>query len=92
MWRSERLEICGLPEHMTDFNTNCPSGWQLTSYSKRTWGKVSTVISPVTQSSYLSDEETTLVSVGGGDCTSVCCSLTAYITVLKDFRPIMIEK
>ena len=27
---------------MTDPNTNCPSGWQLTSHSKRTCGRVST--------------------------------------------------
>ena len=27
---------------MTDPNTNCPSGWQLTGYSKRTCGRVST--------------------------------------------------
>ena len=53
--------MCGLPEHMTDLHTNCPSGWQLTRYSKRTCGEVSTVISPVTQSSSLSVEETTPV-------------------------------
>ena len=28
--------------NVTDPNTNCPSGWQLTSYSKRTCGQVST--------------------------------------------------
>ena len=27
--------------NMTDPNTNCPSGWNLTPYSKRTCGKVS---------------------------------------------------
>ncbi|CAI8007605.1 hypothetical protein GBAR_LOCUS5292, partial [Geodia barretti] len=28
--------------NMTDPNTNCPPGWQLTSHSKRTCGKVNT--------------------------------------------------
>ena len=47
---------------MTDPNTPCPSGWQLTAHSKRTCGKVST---PATLSSSLSVEEPTLVCVVG---------------------------
>ncbi|CAI8049485.1 hypothetical protein GBAR_LOCUS27247, partial [Geodia barretti] len=54
---------------MRDPNTNCPSGWQLTSYSKRTCGKVNT--------SSLSCDSV-LFPVSGGDYTSVCGSIRAY--------------
>ena len=54
--------------NMTDPNTNCPSGWNLTSYSKRTCGKVST--------SSLSCDSV-LFPVSGG-YTSVCGSIRAY--------------
>ena len=55
--------------NMTDPNTNCPSGWQLTSHSKRTCGGVS--------SSRLSCDSV-LFPVSGGDYTSVCGSIRAY--------------
>ena len=54
--------------NMTDPNTNCPSGWNLTSYSKRTCGKVSTS----SLSCY-----SVLFPVSGG-YTSVCGSIRAY--------------
>ena len=54
--------------NMTDPNTNCPLGWNLTSYSKRTCGKVST--------SSLSCDSV-LFPVSGG-YTSVCGSIRAY--------------
>ena len=55
--------------NMTDPNTNCPSGWQLTSHSKRTCGKVST--------SDLSCDSV-FFPVSGGDYTNVCGSIRAY--------------
>ena len=54
---------------MTDPNTNCPSGWQLTSHSKRTCGKVS--------NDYLSCDSVTF-PVSGGDYTRVCGRIKAY--------------
>ena len=54
---------------MTDSNTNCPSGWQLTSYSKRTCGKVST-------GNYKCDSVTFPIS--GGGYTRVCGKIIAY--------------
>ena len=54
---------------MTDSNTNCPSGWQLTSYSKRTCGKAST-------GNVKCDSVTFPVS--GGGYTRVCGKITAY--------------
>ena len=54
--------------NMTDPNTNCPSGWNLTSYSKRTCGRVST--------SSLSCDSV-FFPVSGG-YTSVCGSIRAY--------------
>ena len=54
---------------ITDPNTNCPSGWQLTSFSKRTCGRVST-------SRYTCDLVTFPVS--GGDYTRVCGRIIAY--------------
>ena len=54
---------------MTDNNTNCPSGWQLTSYSKRTCGKVS-------GGSTICDSVPFPVS--GGDYTRVCGRIIAY--------------
>ena len=55
--------------NMTDPNTNCPSGWNLTTYSKRTCGKVNT--------SDLSCDSV-FFPVGGRDYTSVCGSIRAY--------------
>ena len=54
--------------NMTD-NTCCPSGWQLTSHSKRTCGKIST--------SDLSCDSV-FFPVSGGDYTSACGSIRAY--------------
>ena len=54
---------------MTDPNTNCPSGWQLTSYSKRTCGKVNT--------GDLSCDSV-FFPVSGGAYTSVCGFIRAY--------------
>ncbi|CAI8029648.1 hypothetical protein GBAR_LOCUS16823 [Geodia barretti] len=55
--------------NMTDPNTNCPSGWQLTSHSKRTCGRVNTSILSC---------DSVLFPVSGGDYTSVCGSIRAY--------------
>ena len=55
--------------NMTDPNTNCPSGWQLTSHSKRTCGTVNT--------NTLSCDSV-FFPVSGGDYTSVCGSIRAY--------------
>ena len=55
--------------NMTDPNTNCPSGWQLTSYFKRKCSKVRT--------SRLSCDSV-FFPVSGGDYTSVCGSIRAY--------------
>ena len=54
---------------MTDPNINCPTGWQLTSHSKRTCGKVSTS-SPSCDSVFF--------PVSGGAYTRVCGSIRAY--------------
>ena len=55
--------------NMTDPNTNCPCGWQLTSHSKRTCGRVNT--------NSLSCDSV-FFPVSGGDYTSVCGSIRAY--------------
>ena len=55
--------------NMTDPNTNCPSGWQLTSHSKRTCGKV--------RASRLSCDSV-FFHDSGGNYTSVCGSIRAY--------------
>ena len=55
--------------NMSDPNTNCPSGWQLTSHSKRTCGRVNT--------SWFSCDSV-FFPVSGGDYTSVCGSIRAY--------------
>ena len=54
---------------MTDPNTKCPSGWPITSYSKRTCGKANTT-SLTCHSAFF--------PVTGGDYTSVCGSIRAY--------------
>ena len=54
---------------MTDPNTNCPSGWQLTSHFKRTCGRVNT--------SRLTCDSVTF-RVCGGDYTRVCGRIKAY--------------
>ena len=54
---------------MTDSSTTCPSGWQLTGYSKRTCGRVGT-------RHYTCDSATFPVS--GGEYTRVCGRIKAY--------------
>ena len=54
---------------MTDLNTTCPSGWELTSHSKRTCGKVGT-------SSLTCDS--IIFPVSGGDYTRVCGRIKGY--------------
>ena len=54
--------------NFTDPNTTCPSGWQLTSHSKRTCGRVSTSASC----------DSVTFSVSGGDYTRVCGRIIAY--------------
>ena len=54
---------------MTDSSATCPSGWQLTGYSKRTCGRVST--------GYLTCDSTTF-PVSGGEYTRVCGRIKAY--------------
>ena len=55
---------------MTDPNTNCPSGWQLTGHSKRTCGRVSIT-------GRLTCDSVTF-PVSGGDYTRVCGRIKAY--------------
>ena len=55
--------------NFTDPDTPCPFGWQLTSHSKRTCGRVST-------GTYTCDSVTFPVS--GGDYTRVCGRIIAY--------------
>ena len=55
--------------NMTDPDTTCPSGWQLTGYSKRTCGRVST-------GSNTCDSATFTVS--GGQYNRICGMITAY--------------
>ena len=55
--------------NMTDPNTNCPLGWRLTSYSKRSCGRLCS-------SSQSCDS--VLFQVSGGNYTSVCGSIRAY--------------
>ena len=54
---------------MTDPNTNCPSGWQLTGYSKRTCGRAS--------SSSVSCDSV-FFPVSGGPYSQVCGRIRAY--------------
>ena len=60
---------------MTDPNTNCPSGWQLTGYSKRTCGRAST--------SRLSCDSV-FFPVSGGPYSQVCGRIRAYQRGLPD--------
>ena len=55
--------------NMTDPNTNCPLGWQLSGQSKRSCGRVGTC--------YPSCDSVTF-PVSGGNYTSVCGSIRAY--------------
>ena len=56
--------------NMTYPNTNCPSGWQLASHSKRTCGKAT--------SSTGSSCDSVFFSISGGNYTSVCGFIRAY--------------
>ena len=70
MWGYRRLETCSLPGHdKPQPNTNCPSGWNLTSYSKRTCGKFSTGSTTCDSVNF---------TVSGGDYTRVCGRIIAY--------------
>ena len=55
--------------NMTDTNTTCPSGWQLTGYFKRTCGRIST-------GSNTCDSATFPVS--GGQYNRICGMITGY--------------
>ncbi|CAI8023519.1 hypothetical protein GBAR_LOCUS13734 [Geodia barretti] len=54
---------------MTDPNTNCPSGWQLTGYSKTTCGRVSTGYDTC---------DSVFFPVSGGPYSQVCGRIRAY--------------
>ncbi|CAI8036362.1 hypothetical protein GBAR_LOCUS20373, partial [Geodia barretti] len=54
---------------MTDPNTNCPSGWQLTGYSKRTCGRVGTGQRTC---------DSVFFPVSGGPYSQVCGRIRAY--------------
>ena len=60
---------------MTDPHTNCPSGWQLTGYSKRTCGRAS--------SSDLSCDSA-FFPVSGGPYSQVCGRIRAYQWGISD--------
>ena len=55
---------------MTDSSTTCPSGWQLTGYSKRTCGKVNTEGRTCNSAHF---------PVSGGKYTRVCGRIRAYL-------------
>ena len=54
---------------MTDSSTTCPSGWQLTGYSKRTCGRVSTGSNSCDSATF---------PISGGEYTRVCGRIKAY--------------
>ena len=54
---------------MTDPNTNCPSGWQLTGYSKRTCGRAN---------SSRHSCDSVFFPVSGGPYSQVCGRIRAY--------------
>ena len=60
---------------MTDPNTNCPSGWQFTGYSKRTCGRVSTGSNSC---------DSVFFPVIGGPYTQVCGRIRAYQNAIPD--------
>ena len=60
---------------MTDANINCPSGWQLTGYSKRTCGRVSTESNSC---------DSVYFPVSGGPYTQVCGRIRAYQNAVPD--------
>ena len=60
---------CAVYLDMTDPSTNCPSGWQLTGYSKRTCGRANS-------SSHSCDS--VFFPVSGGPYSQVCGRIRAY--------------
>ena len=66
---------CAVYLDMTDPNTNCPSGWNMTGYSKRTCGRAS--------SSSLSCDSV-FFPVSGGPYRQVCGRIRAYQYGLPD--------
>ena len=54
---------------MTDPNTNCPSGWQLTGYSKRTCGRIG---------NFMGNCDSVKFSVSGGQYSHVSGTIKAY--------------
>ena len=60
---------------MTDPNTNCPSGWQLTGYSKRTCGRASSSVRSC---------DSVFFPVSGGPYSQVCGRIRAYQYGLPD--------
>ena len=60
---------------MTDPNTNCPSGWNMTGYSKRTCGRVSTGSRTC---------DSVFFPVSGGPYSQVCGRIRAYQWGLPD--------
>ena len=62
------METCCLPGH-DDPHTTCPSGWNMTGYSKRTCGRNST--------GYHTCDSATF-PVSGGEYSRVCGSIKAY--------------
>ena len=55
--------------NMTNPHTTCPSGWQLTGYSKRTCGRVSTGLNTCDSATF---------PVSGGQYNIICGRITAY--------------
>ena len=60
---------------MTDPNTNCPSGWQLTGYSKRTCGRVKM---------WQGTCDSAFFPISGGPYSQVCGRIRAYQYGLPD--------
>ena len=60
---------CVVYLNMTDPHTTCPPGWQLTGYSKRTCGRVSTGYSTCDSATF---------PVSGGQYNRICGKITAY--------------
>ena len=60
---------------MTDPNTNCPSGWNMTRYSKRTCGRANS-------SEFSCDS--VFLPISGGPYSQVCGRITAYQYGLPD--------
>ena len=61
---------------MTDPNTNCPSGWNMTGYSKRTCGRAT--------DGYNNTCDSVLFPVSGGPYSQVCGRIRAYQYGLPD--------